>query len=362
MPKLTAAPWLAAAMLAISAPLAAQDPETILAEVLAAENTVQRPDLENATADQIEHIYAARRLDAQRTAARIALREHRFRLREGLGVFVRGRLLLLVNKPDEALAAFEAYIRSTQSGSHYHQALLFAAELTVLYGDGPEKASHLLAACDVEAIGEKELTLRHKALRERLNQYLLRAQLHGLPCPPLDPAIVIGPDANPVEGKDFSLAKYEGKAVVLFFFTPWAVVCQQELRDLAQMRKEYGDTVQFIAITGASGAAWVWNDKMVKPGMGSIVRPEEGALPLKQEVAYLAEFVRRCQLEDVPFLFERRGHSAQHFQIRQHPMTFVLDKKGTIVGHMHGWVPAAGQSSPSLRRLEGLLERALGKE
>jgi len=333
-------------------------PAEIFAEVMKAQDAVERPSLQGG-ADLIERIFESRRAEALAIAATEALREHKYRLRRGAALHYRGRLEILARKLPAAVASLDAHLATNPTGTLRARTLLFAAELAELYGAGPDQAMVLFDELDPELLEDEALGVRYRALAKYMEGLYARSQLRGRPAPPLDAYWVLGDDHQPQLGKDldWSLQRFAGKPVLVCFFSPWMPLAQEVVFNALKLRAAHPET-QVVLVTHRTGVAWEFAEGDPEPGAGKVIRAPDGKqLEIQMEVAYLSEFARRLGLQGVPVVVERPGMSRAAWHVALHPTVFVLSRDGRVVGHVTGHVPN-DEDSPSSKRVEALLEKA----
>lgn len=77
----------------------------------------------------------------------------------------------------------------------------------------------------------------------------------------LTPAGQTGADLIPdlvlkdYNGKPMVLTQFKGKSVIVNSWASWCPFCREELKDFAEIKKEFGDRVQIIAIDRAESLA-----------------------------------------------------------------------------------------------------------
>ncbi len=106
-----------------------------------------------------------------------------------------------------------------------------------------------------------------------------------------------------LDGGTFTLSAQRGRPTVIFFMAYWCSTCLSEARALAQIRDEYGDRVQIIAID-------------VDPSS----TPES-----------LARFKRSAGAGDFVWAFDTAQTVARAYQVRSLDTTLILDANGVVV-------------------------------
>ena len=134
-----------------------------------------------------------------------------------------------------------------------------------------------------------------------------------------------------IDSKDFRLAEFHGKVVVINIWASWCGPCRREVPEYERVRKEFTDRdVVFVGLT-------------------------------TEDPRYESERVRKF-LRDVSFGF-RLGYADRELARtlmngnRAIPQTLVIDPDGRIVSHWGGY--SAGRSGD---RLKQTIEQALIRE
>lgn len=355
----TRQPAFAALVTAALAP--AQQPPTaaeIFAEVMKAQDTVERPTVQ-ASADQLERLFAARRAQAVGAAARDALLEHRYRLRRGDALHFRGRLQVLAGRYPEAVQSFDAHLEQTATPTLRHRSLLFRADLAELYGGGPREALASYEGIEPEAIADDGMTIHYRERRTYMQQLRQRVELQGSKAPPLEAQWVIGDSHAPESGTDWGLESLDGKPALVLFFTPWLPPAQLMMFDVLEQADAHDD-LTVVLVTHMTGAAWAFDEGKPHPGRGKLIRAEgDQPLSVELEVNYLAELAHRLELEGRPIVIEPMGRSRAAWHLSTHPTLFALNKDGRVVDHTTGY-ETHGTLAPSTRRIGELIRSALG--
>ncbi|WMJ84663.1 TlpA family protein disulfide reductase [Oscillospiraceae bacterium LTW-04] len=105
------------------------------------------------------------------------------------------------------------------------------------------------------------------------------------------------------EGNDILLSSFEGKPVVLNFWTSWCSHCKAEMPRFEEAYKQYGDQVQFIMLNA------VKSEKKEEDGKNYIQN---------------SEFT-------FPVFYDMDGKAIPLYNIRGFPATMFIDKDGKIV-------------------------------
>ncbi|WP_165043006.1 MULTISPECIES: TlpA family protein disulfide reductase [unclassified Adlercreutzia] len=128
-------------------------------------------------------------------------------------------------------------------------------------------------------------------------------------------------DNEPIEAPDFtvedqngqqvSLSSFEGKPVVINFWTSWCTYCKEEMPMMQSMWETYGDRVQFMMINAT----------------------DESRETREAADAYIADggFT-------MPFYFDTDGQALSAYAVRGFPTTVVVSPEGNVIGYVSGVV------------------------
>ncbi|MEA5136248.1 MAG: TlpA disulfide reductase family protein [Candidatus Fimivivens sp.] len=105
------------------------------------------------------------------------------------------------------------------------------------------------------------------------------------------------------DGNDVKLSSFEGKPVVLNFWTSWCSHCKAEMPHFEEAYKQYGDQVQFIMLNA------VKSEKSSEDGRNFI----------------------KSSGYTFPVFYDTDGKAATLYSIRGFPATIFIDKDGQIV-------------------------------
>ena len=103
-----------------------------------------------------------------------------------------------------------------------------------------------------------------------------------------------GPD-----GQVLRLSDLRGKVVLVNFWATWCAPCRQEIPDLVQLQRDWGDKVQIVGVD------------------------------LQETPADVSEFAARLQMNYLLAL-DKDGAVASSYKIKGLPTTFFLDQDGVI--------------------------------
>lgn len=145
----------------------------------------------------------------------------------------------------------------------------------------------------------------------------LENQIPVIPAEPeaLDAVSVTAADftMQDADGNSVSLSSFEGKPVVLNFWTSWCSYCKAEMPDFEEAYKQYGDQVQFVMLNAVK----------------SENNGEDG----------------RRFIEDAgytfPVFYDTDGDATTLYAIRGFPATIFIDKDGKIVERSLGKITRA---------------------
>jgi len=114
-----------------------------------------------------------------------------------------------------------------------------------------------------------------------------------------------------VTGRPVRLEDFRGRVVLLNFWATWCVPCRDEMPALETLSRELGP--KGLAVVGVN---------------------------FKESKGEIQEFVREHGL-GFPMLLDARGKVAEQYQVRALPVTFLVDRRGMVVGTILGirdWV------------------------
>lgn len=119
-------------------------------------------------------------------------------------------------------------------------------------------------------------------------------------------------------GEEHTLSDYQGKVVFLNFFATWCPPCNEELPDIEQLYQDYGlnkEEVVFLGITNPKSDAYPNNSD--------------------EDTDYITDFLTKKGYT-FPTLFDETGEVLQSYNISAFPTTFIIDKKGKVLGYVPG--------------------------
>lgn len=114
-------------------------------------------------------------------------------------------------------------------------------------------------------------------------------------------------------GNTHTLSDYKGKVVFLNFWATWCPPCKAELPDIEEIYKEYGMNEEEVVILG-----------ITFPNMDKEVS-KEGIIDFIEENEYT-----------FPVVFDESGQLAYQYYITGFPMTFLINKEGSVEGYVSG--------------------------
>ena len=114
-------------------------------------------------------------------------------------------------------------------------------------------------------------------------------------------------DAEDVDGNAISLRDYEGKNMLLVFFTTWCEVCQQELPMLS-------DNYDFLQDKGI---------EVLAVNMATSERKDIDLEPFAEEL-------------QMPIVIDRDGRIAKSYGVQGIPTTYAIDEQQEIVKPFYG--------------------------
>jgi peroxiredoxin len=146
--------------------------------------------------------------------------------------------------------------------------------------------------------------------------YWSRATPAGRPA-----AFPVARPAEPIAAADFELvdlaghvvrlSDLRGRVVLLNFWATWCAPCREEMPALGTLAGELGP--RGLAVLGV-------NYKESKPGIEAFVREWKLAIPV---------------------LLDKEGHVAERYQVYALPATFIVNRRGMVIGTVLGgrdWV------------------------
>lgn len=123
---------------------------------------------------------------------------------------------------------------------------------------------------------------------------------------------VMAPDFTlpTTDGKSFKLSSLKGKVVIIDFWATWCPPCRKGIPDLIELKKKYGK--KGFEVVGVS--------------VDTQTRPD--VVPFMKEYGI-----------NYPIVYGNQSVTQQYGGIESIPTTFVVDKKGKVIGSYVGWKP-----------------------
>ena len=127
-------------------------------------------------------------------------------------------------------------------------------------------------------------------------------------------------------GRTHDLAAYRGKVVLVNFWATWCVPCREEMPSMQALRQRLdGKPFEVLAV--------------------NLMESEEK----------IAAF-REAELVDLPVLMDRDGAAAKRWKVRMLPISFVIDRRGTIRYQL------VGEANWTGRDITSAIERLIGAD
>lgn len=119
-------------------------------------------------------------------------------------------------------------------------------------------------------------------------------------------------------GNKHTLSDYKGKVVFINFYATWCPPCNNELPDIEKLYKDYGLNKKDVIFLG-------------------ITNPKNDAHPNNsdEDKEYIKSFLTRKGYT-FPTLFDETGDILGKYSITAFPTTFIIDKKGNVLGYVPG--------------------------
>ncbi|UCD78465.1 MAG: TlpA family protein disulfide reductase [Desulfobacterales bacterium] len=130
---------------------------------------------------------------------------------------------------------------------------------------------------------------------------------------------------NDQDGRPVSLSDFRGKIVFLNFWTTWCPTCRIEMPSMEKLHQKFKDR-NFAMVT----------------------------IDLQESASRVKEFFKEYKLTFTALL-DTSGNVGMMFGINQIPTTYILDKKGRIIGKALG--PREWDSRKSIALFEHLTNR-----
>lgn len=201
--------------------------------------------------------------------------------------------------------------------------------LLLLYTLGFTIPFMLLALFSSKMLGLLEMVKKHSGKLQKIGGFILIVMgllmfVKGVTTPkyiqdPPKPNVTsekpLAPDFTLVDqyGNTHTLSDYKGKVVFLNFWATWCPPCKAELPDIEEVYKEYGMNEEDVVILG-----------MTFPNMDREVS-QEGIIDFIEENEYT-----------FPVVFDESGQLAYTYYITGFPMTFLINKEGSVESYVSG--------------------------
>ncbi|MBG86266.1 MAG: hypothetical protein CMO80_05125 [Verrucomicrobiales bacterium] len=140
---------------------------------------------------------------------------------------------------------------------------------------------------------------------------------NGLPAGPPDYRNLVLKNA---QGKNVSLAEYDGRPVMLHFFTTWCDQCQAMAQDLAATSQTMSNEVQIIGVSLDLLPDFQLDDAHFEP---------------ESRLEEVKTFLTKHHV-DYPVLYDRSGACADALQGRQVPAQVVFDSNMKLLRRFTG--------------------------
>ncbi|MDA8585113.1 TlpA family protein disulfide reductase [Rhodobacteraceae bacterium] len=109
-------------------------------------------------------------------------------------------------------------------------------------------------------------------------------------------------------GKEFTLADYKGKMVLVNFWATWCAPCRKEMPQLAELQTEFGGDA-FEVVTIATG---------------------------RNSVTGIRKFFDEIEVDNLPIFLDPRQKLAREMAVLGLPITLILDTDGNEIARMRG--------------------------
>ena len=152
---------------------------------------------------------------------------------------------------------------------------------------------------------------------DRLFESMGILKIHGIKTP-------VEIDIEDLNGTKMRMNDLKGKIVFLNFWTTWCPNCQVEMHSLEKLHRHFKDR-QFLLV----------------------------AVNLRESVAVVRKYVEKNNLS-FTILLDHEGSIGLSFGVRAIPATFILDRKGALIGKALG--PREWDSKKSFALFEHLIE------
>lgn len=120
------------------------------------------------------------------------------------------------------------------------------------------------------------------------------------------------------KGKVHKLSDYKGKTIFLNFWATWCHNCIEEMQDIQEIYKEYGENQKDVIVL-----------TMLNPSSKEYPQNND------EDIAEVKQFIQKKQYE-FPVLMDKTGEVFAEHHIQAFPTTFMISKEGNIKGFVVG--------------------------
>ncbi|PWM35886.1 MAG: cytochrome C biogenesis protein [Clostridiales bacterium] len=136
-----------------------------------------------------------------------------------------------------------------------------------------------------------------------------------------EPQTVPGPDFTLSDqfGNEHTLSDYQGKVVLLNFWTTWCTYCKKEMPDLQELYEEYGNNEGDVVILG-------------------VANPRTGDNPNAHDSETLEGITKFLENGSYtyPVVMDLDGEVFYNYGVNSYPTTVLLDMEGNMLGYAPG--------------------------
>ena len=136
-----------------------------------------------------------------------------------------------------------------------------------------------------------------------------------------EPQTVPGPDFTLSDqfGNEHTLSDYQGKVVLLNFWTTWCTYCKKEMPDLQELYEEYGNNERDVVILGVA------NPRTSDNPNAHDSETLEGITKFLENGSYT-----------YPVVMDLDGEVFYNYGVNSYPTTVLLDMEGNLLGYAPG--------------------------
>jgi len=261
--------------------------------------------------------------EAQKKAAEAFLTNEAEHLDKGVGLFYRGRALIVLGKQSEAAEPLSRFRK--EMPDHPDRPAAGIELLRCLeYGTNDLAAAKaLIAELKKEPLSGQQLSFVERE-EKGLPAWEKRESLKGKPLPEIPVEDTIGAPA------DFTFDGLKGKVVVIDFWATWCGPCRAIIPGLVKLQAKHAeDGLQVIGLTTFYGSGWKLTgregDRLIGNSVGSRQEPLDRAA--EKEVN---EVFHRGLPLNYPIVFTKRATGLNVFGVRGIPTVFVIDRTGIV--------------------------------